>query len=73
MENEQEMNETDEKVLSALKIQIGGKTRGYMVKSLGIPRTTLYDSLVRLSLKNLVIKYSRRNGPGRPKIFYALK
>ena len=66
----QEVNSTDEKVLSVLK-KLGPKTRSELVLLTSIPRSTLYDSLLRLILKDKVIKYSEKpEGPGRPKVFF---
>ena len=65
------MNETDEIVLSGLKVK--PQTRGTMVELTGIPRSTLHDSLLRLRIKNLVKKYSDvPTRPGRPKVFFEL-
>lgn len=65
-----EGNETDNIVLSILKNQ-GPKTRAELVTLTKIPRSTLYDSLLRLILKDRVIKYSEKpDGPGRPKVFF---
>ena len=65
-----EGNETDNIVLSILKNQ-GPKTRAELVTLTKIPRSTLYDSLLRLILKDKVIKYSEKpDGPGRPKVFF---
>ncbi|MHA1990944.1 MAG: hypothetical protein ACW981_10470 [Candidatus Hodarchaeales archaeon] len=65
-------NNTDKKVISVLH-QKGSLTRGEMVKSTGIARSTLYDSLTRLTIKGKVTKYSHKSpGPGRPKVFFKL-
>ena len=63
-------NETDDVVLSILQKQ-GPKTRAELVTITNIPRSTLYDSLLRLILKEKVIKYSEKpDGPGRPKVYF---
>ena len=63
-------NETDDIVLSILQKQ-GPKTRAELVSITNIPRSTLYDSLLRLILKEKVLKYSEKpDGPGRPKVFF---
>lgn len=46
-------------------------TRPELVKITGIPRTTIYDSLIKLILAEEVKKYSVHNKKrGRPRIFY---
>ena len=63
-------NETDDIVLTILQKQ-GPKTRAELVSITSIPRSTLYDSLLRLILKEKVIKYSEKpDGPGRPKVYF---
>lgn len=63
-------NKTDETILHILK-STGDMTRNDLVEATGIPRSTLYDALLRLMLKGKVTKYSERiNGPGRPKVFF---
>ena len=63
-------NETDEIVLNILQ-KNGPKTRQELVNITSIPRSTLYDSLLRLILKEKVIKYSEKpDGPGSPKVFF---
>ena len=63
-------NETDDTVLNILQKQ-GPKTRAELVSITNIPRSTLYDSLLRLILKEKVLKYSEKpDGPGRPKVYF---
>lgn len=63
-------NETDDIVLNILQKQ-GPKTRQELVIITSIPRSTLYDSLLRLILKEKVLKYSEKpDGPGRPKVYF---
>ncbi|MFX0103136.1 MAG: helix-turn-helix domain-containing protein [Candidatus Hodarchaeota archaeon] len=66
---------------SPLEIQLlnllsdGAMTRGEMVKKLGIPRTTIYDGLKRLIVRNEVKKYPLHNqerARGRPKVLFSL-
>ncbi|MFQ5820912.1 MAG: helix-turn-helix domain-containing protein [Candidatus Heimdallarchaeota archaeon] len=65
-------NEIDEIVLGVLR-KHGPVTRSKLVEITGLPRTTLYDSLVRLILKDHVRKFDeKRNQRGRPKVFYQL-
>ena len=65
-------NEVDETVFDVLQ-KHGPATRSKLVEITGLPRTTLYDSLVRLILKGFVRKFDEdRNKRGRPKVFYQL-
>jgi predicted ArsR family transcriptional regulator len=51
----------------------GPITRSDLTKSTGIPRTTIYDTIVKLMLDEQIRKYavpSKRRG--RPKIFYEI-
>ena len=51
----------------------GPITRSDLTKSTGIPRTTIYDTIVKLMLDEQIKKYavpSKRRG--RPKIFYEI-
>ena len=49
-----------------------GIDRDGLVKLTGLPRTTVYDALIRLIRKKLVEKFSEeRDKRGRPKIFFA--
>ena len=51
----------------------GPMTRADLIKSADSPRTTVYDSLVRLQNYNLVRKFSRpTNTRGRPLVFFKL-
>lgn len=64
------ISETDHNVLLVLTKQ-GPKTRSELVKITNIARSTLYDSLLRLILKEKVIKYSEKpDGPGRPRVYF---
>ncbi|MFQ6049962.1 MAG: helix-turn-helix domain-containing protein [Candidatus Paceibacterales bacterium] len=50
-----------------------GKTRADIRNETGLPRTTIYDALVRLILKSQVEKFpENREIRGRPKQFYRL-
>ena len=70
LQKEQVLSGTDTAVLSVLKNQ-GPKTRAELVNITGVARSTLYDSLLRLILKQKVNKYSEKPaGPGRPKVFF---
>jgi len=65
-------NTVDELVFGLLK-KHGSVTRSKLVEITGLPRTTLYDSLIRLIIKGFVRKFNEdRNLRGRPKVFYQL-
>ncbi len=50
-----------------------GITRDGLVELTGFSRTTIYDSLVRLDLKELIKNFSeKREKRGRPKEFFRL-
>ncbi len=60
-------------LIKALKDE-GPSTRRELVRELKIPRTTIYDNLVKLQKRKLIEKYSRSNGKrGRPLILWKLK
>jgi len=49
-------------------------TRSELVKETGIPRTTIYDSLVKLMLDKEIYKYSVPSKTrGRPRVFYKVQ
>ncbi len=51
----------------------GALTRGDITKQTGIPRTTVYDTLMNLLIAGVVEKYVERNGTrGRPSVYYQL-
>ncbi len=53
---------------------VGPLTRRDLVKELKIPRTTIYDNLVKLQKRKLIEKFSRNDGKrGRPLIFWKFK
>ncbi|MFW9882358.1 MAG: helix-turn-helix domain-containing protein [Candidatus Thorarchaeota archaeon] len=65
-------NKNDALVVGAL-LQIQPATRMEICKLTGIPRTTIYDSLDRLILKRMVVKYSiSSRHRGRPKVYYKI-
>lgn len=64
--------ENDLRVLEALRCT-GSATRSELIVRCDLPRTTVYDSLVRLEHKGFVERYREpRTIPGRPKIFFIL-
>ncbi len=51
----------------------GALTRGDITIRTGIPRTTVYDTLMNLLIAGVVEKYVERNGRrGRPSVYYQL-
>ena len=65
------ISKLDSKVYELLS-QKGPTTRSQLSKLTGVARSTLYDSLLRLSLKGMVKKYSDsdHNSRGRPKVYF---
>lgn len=60
-------------LIKALK-DVGPLTRRDLARELNIPRTTIYDNLIKLQKRKLLEKYSRSDGKrGRPLIFWKLK
>jgi predicted ArsR family transcriptional regulator len=54
-------------------LQDGPMTRGELSAVTGIPRTTLYDTLVKLLMQNKVEKFSlSKHKRGRPNVYYRL-
>ena len=61
--------ELDRQILALL--ETGDMTRGQLVGKLGTPRTTIYEGLRRLILRNRVTKYPCHAGNrGRPKVLF---
>ncbi|MFX0208137.1 MAG: hypothetical protein ACFFDT_19280 [Candidatus Hodarchaeota archaeon] len=62
----------DKIVLEALKY-VGSADRGYITKVCALPRTTVYDALMRLERIGVVEKYlEERVKRGRPKTLYRI-
>ncbi|MHA1782271.1 MAG: helix-turn-helix domain-containing protein [Promethearchaeota archaeon] len=54
--------------------EYGPSTRRELVKHLNIPRTTIYDNLLKLQKRKMLEKFTRNNGRrGRPLVFWKLK
>ena len=52
----------------------GPITRRELVRTLRIPRTTIYDNLLKLQKKKMIERFSRNNGTrGRPLVFWRIK
>lgn len=63
----------DTKNIGVDKTGLKGINRDGLVKLTGLPRTTIYDSLVRLYLRELVKNFlEKRYKKGRPKNFFCL-
>ena len=63
-------NPNDEKIYQLLK-KSGPLTRADLVKRTDLARTTIYDTLTRLSIRGLVVRFSeRRQSRGRRRVFY---
>ncbi len=64
--------EIDQLIMKLLSVH-GELTRSEMVKLTGIPRSTLYDNLVKLIEKGSIVKESiPRSSRGRPKVVFKL-
>lgn len=63
-------NPTDRKVYQLIK-EFGPLTRGDLVERTGFPRTTLYDSLTRLTIRGVIVRFTEpRQSRGRCHVFY---
>lgn len=52
----------------------GPISRGDLVEATGIPRSTIYDTLVKLILDERIRKFSvSSNRRGRPRVYYEVK
>jgi len=61
----------EEKIINVL-IEKGPLTRSEICRLLDLPRTTVYDYLMRLSLKGKVTRFEElRKTKGRPRVFWA--
>jgi len=64
------LNDLDRKIITLLQ-ENGPMTRDEIVKHLNVPRTTVYDHLVKMMLSGIIEKYSiSKKKRGRPKVFY---
>lgn len=67
-----ELTNVREFIISLLR-EKGALTRGEITKRSGIPRTTVFDTLMALFLAGTIDKYVERNGQrGRPSVYYQL-
>ncbi|MHA2232967.1 MAG: helix-turn-helix domain-containing protein [Candidatus Hodarchaeales archaeon] len=63
-------NLTDWKVYQLVK-KLGPLTRGDLVERTGLPQTTLYDSLTRLTIRGVIVRFTEpRQLRGRCRVFY---
>ena len=66
------IRENDRIVLEALR-RVAHATRSQLVRLCGLPRTTIYDALVRLERVGAVDRYfEARKKRGRPKTLYRI-
>jgi len=66
------VHELDRHLVEILRSE-GPLTRSKLVHLTGVPRSTLYDSLLRLILKGYVVRFSEeRTERGRPKVYYKI-
>ena len=69
-------NKTDSLIFDFLCKNNTGKTRDQICKELGLPRSSVFDSLKRLNLTNLIetdFKIKSKSRKGRPSTIYYLK
>lgn len=69
-------NRTDALIFEFLSKNNTGKTREQICKELGLPRSSVFDSLNRLNLTNLIemeFKIKSKSRKGRPSTIYYLK
>lgn len=63
-------NSTDNVVYEILKT-LGPQTRSDLVERSGLPRTTIFDALTRLTIRGVIVRFSEpRQTRGRPRVFY---
>lgn len=68
------MNYILEKILAVLLVSPKGITRTEICEIIKIPRTTVYDNLVKLQKQGRIEKFSRSSGRrGRPIVLWKLK
>lgn len=69
-------NKTDSLIFEFLSKNNTGKTREQICNELGLPRSSVFDSLNRLNLTNLIetdFKIKSKSRKGRPSTIYYLK
>jgi len=65
-----DLSKNDQIVFNVLKC-VGWATRSDLVKLCDLPRTTIYDALVRLERREVVERfYENRTTRGRPKTYF---
>ncbi|MFQ5979559.1 MAG: helix-turn-helix domain-containing protein [Candidatus Heimdallarchaeota archaeon] len=63
-------NPSDKIVYELIK-KSGPFTRGELVERTGLPRTTVYDALTRLTIRRLITRFTQpRASRGRRRVFY---
>jgi predicted ArsR family transcriptional regulator len=69
---EDEMRPLQIEILNLLK-EKGPMSRQELVRTIGIPRTTIYDNLFNLVLYKILQKYKNKIGArGRPQVYYKI-
>ena len=64
---------TQNNLIKILQVN-GPMTRKDLVNQLRVPRTTIYDNLVKLQKQKVIEKFTRNNGRrGRPLVFWKIK
>ena len=67
------LSPTQNNLIKILQVN-GPMTRRDLVYQLKVPRTTIYDNLVKLQKRKVIEKFSRNNGKrGRPLVFWKIK
>ncbi len=67
------LSPTQNNLIKILQVN-GPMTRRDLVNQLKVPRTTIYDNLVKLQKQKVIEKFSRNNGKrGRPLVFWKIK
>lgn len=68
------MNIIQKRIFEIIAIKIGGANRDEICDMTSMPRTTVYDNLVKLEKMKFVEKYSKSNGMrGRPIVYWRAK
>ncbi|MFX1521703.1 MAG: helix-turn-helix domain-containing protein [Promethearchaeota archaeon] len=71
VENESDLELSLDEYLFDLLVHQGPMTRGEICRLTKVPRTTVYDHLIKLILQDRVMRFSKSGKkPGRPKIYF---
>lgn len=67
------LSPTQNNLIKILQVN-GPMTRRDLVYQLKVPRTTIYDNLIKLQKRKVIEKFTRNNGKrGRPLVFWKIK